>query len=66
MGQAKMFFGNIKVSETDNGKWFLGQLFPKMGQFKTFCKNIMVTNTGNICRYYNWLFGTIISKNGTN
>jgi hypothetical protein len=22
-----------------------------MGQFKTFCKNIMVTNTGNLCRY---------------
>jgi hypothetical protein len=30
---------------------FLGQKFPKMGHFKTFCKNIMVTYMDNICRY---------------
>jgi hypothetical protein len=30
---------------------FLGQYFSKMGHFKTFCKNIMVTNVENICRF---------------
>ena len=30
---------------------FLGQKCPKMGHFKTFCKNIMVTYMDNICRY---------------
>jgi hypothetical protein len=30
---------------------FFGLKFPKMGHFKKFCKNIMVTNLDNICCY---------------
>ena len=59
MGQYKMFGEKYKFDKI--GQYtvllhalkmcFLGQKCPKMGHFKTFCKNIMVTNMDNKCRY---------------